>query len=58
MVALIFICPQTGRQIETGIETDEDTLARVQRISMRVQCEHCGRQHQFHVEDGRLSDAA
>jgi hypothetical protein len=55
---LTFLCPDTGRPIETGIETDADTLVLVQTVSLRVRCAHCGERHAFHVADGYLDEAA
>ena len=55
---LTFVCPQTGRPIETGIETDPDTLVLVQAVRMRVTCAHCGETHGFQVADGYLDEAA
>jgi hypothetical protein len=58
MGTLTFVCPRTGRPIETGIETDPDTLAIVRAVRMRVTCAHCGEAHPFQVEDGYLEEAA
>jgi hypothetical protein len=58
MGALTFVCPQAGKDITTGVETDQYTLSSVRMVSMRVRCEHCGREHEFTVEDGRLEEAA
>ena len=55
---LTFVCPRTGRPIETGIETDPDTMAIVRAVSMRLTCAHCGEEHAFQVEDGYLDEAA
>jgi hypothetical protein len=52
---LTFTCPQTGRVIDTGVNTDALTLASVQGVTMRVQCPHCGMRHQFPIEHGLLS---
>ena len=58
MGTLTFVCPEAGKDIETGIETDQHTLSRVRRLHMRVRCEHCGREHDFEIEEGRLEAAA
>jgi hypothetical protein len=55
---LTFICPATGTPIETGIETDSDTLLQVRAVSLRVTCAHCGERHAFQVADGYLDEAA
>ena len=58
MGSLTFVCPHTGKPIETGIETDPDTMMLVRAVSMRVRCAHCGERHAFQVEDGYLDEAA
>ena len=55
---LIFVCPQTGQPIETGIETDPDTMRLVKTVSLRVTCAHCAEQHAFRVAEGYLDEAA
>jgi hypothetical protein len=39
------LCPVTGRQIETGIETDKHTLAGTTPFTAEVSCSICGEQH-------------
>lgn len=58
MGTLKFLCPRTGQAIETGIATDADTLSAVSTVTMRVPCPHCGADHEFHVEQGFLAEAA
>jgi hypothetical protein len=58
MSALVFACPKTGRLIESGIEIDQDTLSKVQSISIRVRCTHCGDEHEQPIKNGRLAKAA
>jgi hypothetical protein len=52
---LTFTCPQTGRVIDTGVNTDPLTLASVQKVTMSLKCLYCGMQHQFPIERGLLS---
>jgi len=42
---LMTICPVTGRNIETGIETDKRTLKSALDFSGSVTCPVCGREH-------------
>lgn len=42
---LMTICPVTGRNIETGIETDKRTLTTSAEFSGLVTCPECGREH-------------
>jgi hypothetical protein len=55
---LTFVCPRTGRPIDSGIETDPDTMRMVRAVSLRVACAHCGEAHAFQVADGYLDLAA
>ena len=58
MGTLTFVCPRTGRPIETGVAIDPDTMAIVRTVRMRVRCAQCGDEHAFHVADGYLDEAA
>jgi hypothetical protein len=52
MGELIFLCPQSAREIETGIKTDAASLARSRRKMMRIECPHCHVTHAFKIADG------
>jgi len=54
MGTLIFSCPKTWRAIETGIETDAATLARVKAESFSMDCPHCHATHHVKVKDCHL----
>jgi predicted RNA-binding Zn-ribbon protein involved in translation (DUF1610 family) len=58
MSALVFVCPKTGRAIESGIDIDRDTLSKVRLLSISIRCAHCGSEHQQPVKNGRLAEAA
>ena len=58
MAALIFICPKTGRPIESGIETDRASLSNVQSVRIRVRCPHCWEEHDRRIRDAHLASAA
>lgn len=45
MGALIAVCPQTGQTFETGIETDQISMALTPDFSAQIACPHCGAQH-------------
>jgi hypothetical protein len=52
MTALMFMCPKTGRSIESGLETDRASLS----IRIRVRCPHCWEAHDLSIrDDGRLA---
>jgi hypothetical protein len=54
MGSLIFSCPNTWRVIETGIETDDATLATLQSHSLSIDCRHCHAAHDLQIKDGHL----
>lgn len=54
MGSLIFSCPKTWRVIETGIETDDATLGRLQAQSLKVDCLHCDGTHELPIKHGHL----
>lgn len=57
MDSLTFRCPQTGRVIDTGIRTDQRTMATIQSVKLGISCPHCAGTHPFVIEEGRLADA-
>ena len=56
MGALLTICPLTGRNVETGIETDKRTLAGTSRFAGRFTCRRCGREHVISRDDVWVCD--
>ena len=58
MERLLFICPQTGREVDVGIETEIGTLLRIKLNTLRTRCPACGQQHEWKVRDAALAQAA
>ena len=58
MSALTFACPLTSRAIDSGIDTDENTLRRVRAVAFRLRCPHCANNHDLQVAEGTLARAA
>jgi len=58
MEHLIFVCPTTGREIDSGVESDISTLLRIRDEPMRVLCPVCGERHEWPVRDAFLARAA
>jgi hypothetical protein len=54
MGSLIFSCPNTWRVIETGIETDDATLATLRAQSLTIDCPYCHAAHDLQIKDGHL----
>jgi hypothetical protein len=53
--ALSFHCPVSARTVSTGIYTDEDSVARLRTIRLRIRCPHCGEEHAIQVGDTFVS---
>lgn len=47
MATIYTICPNTGREISTGIETDAETFATFPEVISRVVCPDCGQTHNW-----------
>jgi predicted RNA-binding Zn-ribbon protein involved in translation (DUF1610 family) len=58
MEHLYFVCPNTGRNIDAGIETDLETLLRIKTQTIEIECPICRERHEWRVADARLATAA
>jgi endogenous inhibitor of DNA gyrase (YacG/DUF329 family) len=58
MEHLIFVCPTTGRQVDSGVESEIGTLLRIRNETVRVHCPECGQSHEWRVRDAFLAKAA
>jgi hypothetical protein len=58
MEHLIFVCPTTGRAVDSGVETEIGTLLRIREQTVRVHCSACGTCHEWRVRDAFLAKAA
>jgi hypothetical protein len=58
MEHLIFICPATGKAVDSGVETEIGTLLRIRQNKVRVTCPACGVLHEWLVGDAFLAKAA
>jgi predicted RNA-binding Zn-ribbon protein involved in translation (DUF1610 family) len=56
MERLHFICPNTGRDIDVGIESELDTLLRIRSDRIEAQCPVCGERHAWRVREARLRE--
>jgi hypothetical protein len=45
MSLLSFRCPDTSREVVTGIDTDPAALARMRHLKIAVSCPHCPNGH-------------
>lgn len=55
MNAISIFCPVTGRNVDTGIETDWSTFFQLRPFRMRVRCPECSARHEVEVRDGYLA---
>jgi hypothetical protein len=56
MGALMIACPNTGRPISTGIETDEYSLKQIADVPSRTRCPFCGLDHTWWKREAWLAD--
>ena len=47
MGALVMTCPATGKQVDTGIETDKVSLELTPQFVGRAHCPFCAIEHTF-----------
>jgi hypothetical protein len=58
MGVIMIRCPQTGREIPTGIEMDTAEFRRAPVFFSRVQCPVCAREHEWFAKDAWVCDYA
>ena len=58
MEQLYFVCPNTDRPIDVGIESELNTLLRIRHKLVRAHCPVCGEVHEWRVADAQLPKAA
>lgn len=58
MERLHFVCPRSGRVVDTGIDSEIDTLLRIRNQPVRARCPVCGERHEWQVCEAQLRQAA
>ena len=58
MGELVFLCPKTAREIETGINTDRGSIARTRRRMIYLDCPHRHETHSFKISQGWIDNYA
>jgi hypothetical protein len=53
--ALMITCPNTGKPISTGIETDEYSLNQIADVPTRTRCPFCGLDHTWWKREAWLA---
>ena len=54
MGQLLFRCPNSGRTIDSGVHTDETSLAKVRSLSVKLYCPICNTTHLMRAGDGEV----
>jgi hypothetical protein len=49
-------CPNTGKEVATGIETDAASFAHVRDVLVRSPCPYCGLEHVWWTREAWLSE--
>ena len=57
MGVLVIKCPNTGRDVSTGIQTDASTFARMPNEVLETRCPHCRTKHSWRPRDAMFVDA-
>jgi hypothetical protein len=52
MNPLLFHCPTTGRDIQTGIDINYSSLRNVQPVTIRLLCPLCEEPHEWNLSEG------
>ena len=56
MPSVMIRCPQTGKELSTGIETDFANYARFPETLVYTYCAHCGVEHAWGHRDAWVAD--
>jgi hypothetical protein len=57
MGAVMIRCPQTGRDIPTGIVTDRRTFEATAVFFARVRCPICGNEHEWFAKEAWICES-
>jgi endogenous inhibitor of DNA gyrase (YacG/DUF329 family) len=55
MGVMMITCPNTGRPVTTGIETDNSTFRDLPDTMSKVRCPQCGAQHVWWTREAWLA---
>jgi hypothetical protein len=54
MPEVLIRCPQTGKDVPTGIMLDTDAFLNANLHNKEAHCPHCGRQHHWDQSDAYM----
>ena len=57
MGVLVIKCPNTGRDVATGIQVDSATFARMPNEVTETRCPHCRTKHSWRPRDAKYVEA-
>ena len=55
MASIMIKCPVSGRAVSTGIETESAVFRKLPKVSSRMHCPACGKNHVWSVSSAWLS---
>jgi hypothetical protein len=55
MSAVMIRCPVTGRPVSTAIETEPSVFRKLPKVSSRMHCPACGKDHAWSISSAWLS---
>ena len=58
MGTLVFVCPETGAEVVTGLEMENFTFADLPSVQPDIRCPHCNEPHRYSDVKAWLSDGA
>jgi len=56
MSVIMIRCPETGSEISTGIECEDDDFRSLPFVITQTTCPSCGREHSWSKSDAWLND--
>ena len=56
MSSVTIRCPNTGRPVPTGVETEPGVFRKLPKINVRMLCPACGQEHAWTVSCAWLAD--
>jgi hypothetical protein len=58
MGVVLIICPQSGKEVTTGIEIDGASFSQLPDVIVRSLCPDCGSHHAWWTHEARLQKSA
>ena len=58
MRTMVFRCPETGEEVDSGLQVDVDSLRYAILLEIPMRCPHCGERHTFQATSAEFSKAA